>query len=106
MQTNSNNDWRASCDNLGLDHQQLKAVSQRYDMYSSFTDEQGGDKLPLKRWYKWYRVEKLSEGHAMQTPPDQACSVGPDVHQSGSVVSEQDFLQLLQSYRTSRGQTI
>ena len=105
MQTIPNSDWRARCDDLGLDPQQVKAVSQRYDMYSNFTDEQGGDTLPLPRWYKWYRVEKLSEGHAMQAPPDQACSVGPDVHQSGNVVSEQDFLRLLQSYRTSRGPT-
>jgi hypothetical protein len=105
MLNTENIDWRARCQELGLDPQQIKSVSQRYDMYQTYTDEQSGETLPLARWYKWYRVEKLSEGHAMQTPPEQGCSVGPDVHQSGNVVSEQDFLQILQSYRTSRGQT-
>ncbi len=102
MQSNPKQGWRARCIELGLDPQELRAVSQRYDMYRSYTDEQGGDTLPLDHWYKWYRIEKLSEGHAMLAPPDQGCSVGPDVHQSGNVVGEQDFLQLLQSYRTSQ----
>ncbi len=99
MQQPSNNDWRDRCRALGLDLQEVKAVSRRYDMYRSYTDAQGGDTLSLERWYKWYRIEKLSEGHALLTPPEQACSVGPDAGSSGPVVSESDFLQLLRAYR-------
>ena len=102
MHPQSNNNWRARCRELGLDIQEVKAVSQRYDMYRSYTDEQGGDTLDLERWYKWYRIEKLSEGHAMLTPPEQACSVGPEIDRSGPVVSESDFLQLLLAYRQTR----
>jgi hypothetical protein len=91
--------WRQHCRELGLDPQELKSVSSRYDMYKSFTDDQGGETLSLARWYKWYRVEKLSEGHAMLAPPVQGCSVGPEIESTGPVISEPDFLQLLELYR-------
>jgi hypothetical protein len=102
MQQHPNHNWRNRCRELGLDVQEVKAVSRRYDMYKSYTDNQGGDTMTLERWYKWYRVEKLSEGHAMLTPPEQACSVGPDIEASGPVVSESDFLRLLISYRQTQ----
>ena len=44
-------------------------------------------------------MEKMSEGHAMLTPPEQGCSVGPDVETTGPIVSEADFLGLLRLYR-------
>jgi len=91
--------WRQRCAELGLDTQEVKSVSGRYDMYQRYTDAQGGNTLPLPRWYKWYRVEKLSEGHAMLAPPVAGCSVGPETGPQGPVVSEADFLALLQLYR-------
>lgn len=91
--------WRNRCRELGLDPQEVKSVSSRYDMYKTFTDAQGGDTLDLPRWYKWYRVEKMSEGHAMLAPPVQGCSVGPETDTEGPVISEPDFLQLLELYR-------
>ena len=94
--------WRQRCVELGLDPQEVKSVSSRYDMYKKFTDDNGGNTLPVPRWYKWYRVEKLSEGHAMQTPPEQGCSVGPETDTQGPVISEQDFLLLLKAYRATR----
>jgi hypothetical protein len=91
--------WRQRCAELGLDPQEVKSVSSRYEMYRRYTDAQGGNTLPLDRWYKWYRVEKLSEGHAMLAPPVAGCSVGPETGSQGPVVSEVDFLALLQLYR-------
>lgn len=93
--------WRERCRELGLDPHEVKSVSNRYDMYQRFTDDQGGDTLPLPRWYKWYRVEKLSEGHAMLAPPVEGCSIGPDTAQQGPVVSAEDFLALLENYRVT-----
>lgn len=91
--------WRMRCAELGLDPQEVKSVSSRYDMYKSYTDEQGGNTLPLARWYKWYRVEKLSEGHATVAPPADGCSVGPEAVPQAPLISEMDFLELLQLYR-------
>jgi hypothetical protein len=99
MNTAETPSWRHRCRELGLDPQELKSVSSRYDMYKTFTDAQGGETLSLSRWYKWYRVEKLSEGHAMLAPPVQGCSVGPEIETDGPIVSEPDFLQLLELYR-------
>lgn len=99
MQNSISTAWRTRCADLGLDPHEVKAVAKRYDMYKRYTDEQGGDTLPLDRWYKWYRVEKLSEGHAMLTPPEQDCSVQAGTERTGPVISEQDFLQLLVLYR-------
>lgn len=95
--------WRLRCTELGLDPQEVKSVSARYDMYARYTGLQGSDVLSLDRWYKWYRIEKLSEGHAMLTPPVAGCSVGPDTTTSGPVVSEPDFLHLLELYRSRAG---
>jgi hypothetical protein len=94
--------WRARCRELGLDPQEVKAVSARFDMYRDYTEKQGAEVLELPRWYKWYRVEKLSEGHAMQTPPVQGCSVGPETEPQGPVIGEQEFLDLLLAYRATR----
>ena len=69
-------------------------------MYKQYTDAQdGAETLDLPRWYKWYRVEKLSEGHAMIAPPAQDCSIEPGASTQGPIISEQDFLQLLMLYR-------
>ena len=95
--------WRQRCAELGLDPQEVKSVSSRYEMYRRYTDEQGGNTLPLARWYKWYRVEKLSEGHAMLTPPVAGCSVESETGSPGPVVSEADFLSILQLYRELSG---
>jgi hypothetical protein len=95
--------WRQRCADLGLDPQELKSVSSRYDMYRRYTDEQGGNTLSLPRWYKWYRVEKLSEGHAMLAPPAEGCSVETETESQGPVVSEAEFLSLLELYRERPG---
>jgi hypothetical protein len=97
----SENEWRARSLAAGLDPHEVKSVSRRYDMYREYTEAHGGNTLPLARWYKWYRVEKLSEGHAMLSPPAAGCSVGESVAQPGGVISEPDFLELLELYRAS-----
>ena len=94
--------WRQRCGELGLDPQEVKSVSKRYDMYHEYTRTRSAELLDLERWYKWYRIEKLSEGHAMLTPPEPGCSVSSDLGaptEGEGVVSEADFLQLLRLYR-------
>ncbi len=98
--TKEDQEWRARAEALGLDPQEVRAVSHRYDMYKSYTDAHGGNTLPLSRWYKWYRVEKLSEGHALLSPPVAGCSVGSETSANGIVIGEQEFLELLELYRS------
>ena len=102
MNTTTDN-WRERCSELGLDPYEVKSVSQRFDMYQEYYEENGRNALPLARWYKWYRVEKLSEGHATLQPPAQGCSIdaeSSDPSQAPAVVSETEFLELLQAFRS------
>lgn len=93
--------WQALCADAGLEEDEVRRVSQRYDQYRCYTEDKGGDPLELPRWYHWYRVEKLSDGHAMATPPAEGCSVDAGVGNGGPVISEADFLSLLVKYRDS-----
>jgi hypothetical protein len=100
--TNSN--WRQQCKAIGLDPQEVKSVAKRFAMYKTYTDAQGGNTLELPDWYKWYRVEKLSEGHANLTPPGQGCSIesstdNPEAR--STIVGETEFLALLEAYRAT-----
>lgn len=106
MNTSEPAQWRQRCKEFGLDPQEVKSVASRYEMYKTYNDEHGIDALELPRWYKWYRVEKLSEGHAMLAPPEQGCSIGPDTESLDNqqpVISEPAFLRLLEAYRASKG---
>jgi len=99
MTETNNTDWRMECQRLDLDPHEVKKVSSRYDMYKGYTEKETGEYLPLDRWYQWYRVEKLSEGHATRTPPVEGCSVGPETNSEEPVVSGSEFLSLLKLYR-------
>jgi hypothetical protein len=94
-------DWETRCTSLGLGADEVRIVSSRYDMYKTYTDAQPGSKsLPLAHWYKWYRVEKLNEGHGMIQPPPSDCSVSADGQANGPpVIGEADFLEILSLYR-------
>jgi len=98
--------WQERCTEIGLDHEEVRKVSQRFDMYKEYTDKSSAETLPLDRWYKWYRVEKLSEGHGTATPPVSGCSITFNQTDRGPVVSEQDFLNLLRDYRDNQQQGI
>jgi len=97
--------WRQATSELGLDPDEVRRVSERYDMHRDYNLKQNAEVLPLDRWYKWYRMEKLSEGHGMIQPPAQGCSISgaadSDVP-TGEVVSEAAFLRLLELYRAGQ----
>ncbi|SVB07086.1 uncharacterized protein METZ01_LOCUS159940 [marine metagenome] len=91
------NEWITLCSRYGLDAVEVQIVSERYDMYKDYTSSGTGKALPLARWYKWYRIEKLSEGHAAIGD----CSVDPEAISRKQVLGEADFLQILELYRNT-----
>ena len=99
MNADIQQDWIGLCGGLGLEPDEVRIVSRRYDMYKSYTDAGKNPALPLGRWYTWYRVEKLSEGHASLTPPASGCSVDAEASGREEVISEADFLRLMMMYR-------
>ncbi|MEC9374812.1 MAG: hypothetical protein VYA80_00415 [Pseudomonadota bacterium] len=99
--TDSNTlNWKIETDRLNLDAEDVKKVSKRYDMYKNYTEKETGEYLSLERWYHWYRIEKLSEGHAAQSPPEQGCSIDQDTSNTKEIVSAADFLAVLKLYRS------
>jgi len=102
MSTIEPKDWRKLASSYGLDPYEVIRVSERYDMYYNYTSKLDTELLELPRWYKWYRIEKLSEGHAMTQAPAEGCSVteaSPGQLPESPAASEQQFLELLQLYR-------
>lgn len=97
--------WRSRCTEIGLDPFEVRKVSDRYDMYCRFTAGQNSPVLGLSRWYRWYRLEKLADGHAQLTPPAEGCSVQADTAPVAPLVSEQTFLDLLQCCRGESAST-
>jgi len=94
--------WLIDAKSLGLDPDEIRRVSERYDMHRDYNTKLEAEVLPLERWYRWYRIEKISEGHGMIQPPAQGCSVSeaaPAELPAGDVVSESRFLALLELYR-------
>lgn len=95
MPPDTQNEWITLCKRYGLDAAEVQIVSERYDMYKNYTYTSTGSALPLARWYKWYRIEKLSEGHAAIGD----CSVDPEAISRQQVLGEADFLEILELYR-------
>jgi hypothetical protein len=97
MMINDQNEWVSLCTSYGLDPDEIRIVSGRYDMYEDYTDSSTA--LPLERWYKWYRIEKLAEGHAAIGGSVAGCSIEPEAAARQQVLGEADFLQVLELYR-------
>ena len=93
MLINDQNEWISLCTSYGLDPDEVRIVSGRYDMYKDYTDP--GSALPLERWYKWYRIE----GHAAIGGSVAGCSIEPEAAAREQVLGEADFLQVLELYR-------
>ena len=99
MSVDVQNEWISLCAGYGLDADEVRIVSGRYDMYKDYTDSGTSTALPLERWYKWYRIEKLVEGHAAIGGSIAGCSVDPEAASRQQVLGEADFLQVLKLYR-------
>ncbi len=93
--------WQEKSLSYGLDPEEVTRVYQRYAMHKSYNEKVDAEVLPLGRWYKWYRVEKLSEGHAMTQAPAEGCSVteaSPGQIPIGPLATETQYLELLELY--------
>ncbi len=100
--------WQDKALSYGLDPEEIPKVYQRYAMHKAYNEKMDAEVLPLANWYKWYRVEKLSEGHAMTQAPAEGCSVSeaaPGQIPSGPLATESEFLEMLVMYQESQSKT-
>ena len=89
-------DWKAQCLEWGIDPDEVRLVSQRYDMYRNYWQGKGRQGLPLERWFNWYRTEKVSEAG---DPAASGCSVDPNSANASTLGNPALFLKVLRSHR-------
>ena len=99
MLIDAQSEWISLCTRYGLEPDEVRIVSGRYDMYKDYTDSSTSATLPLERWYMWYRIEKLAEGHAAIGGSVAGCSIEPEAAAREQVLGETEFLQVLELYR-------
>ncbi len=66
--------------------------------YAAHRDHQkSGGALALPQWFRFYRMEKSSEG-AQAGPAPQGCSIDSDAVNNACIERPSEFLQVLQAY--------
>lgn len=89
-------DWKSQCQEWGIDPEEVRIVSRRYDMYRDYWEGKGREGLPLDRWFSWYHTEKASEAG---DPTASGCSVAPDSVNASTLNHPARFLQVLKRHR-------
>ena len=89
-------DWMTQCREWGIDPEEVRIVSQRYELYAQYWQEKGRQGLPLERWFNWYRTEKASEAG---DPTASGCSVDPESVNASTLNHPERFLEILKRHR-------
>ena len=86
--------WLLLCERYRIDPAELKVVFARYQAHRRFAQQGGDGAIPLERWFRFYVLEKSSEGEQAgiftEAPHDtinDACLARP-----------RRFLEVLQAY--------
>jgi hypothetical protein len=99
-------DWMQMCGEEGISPDEVRLVFDRYDAYRRYSD--GGDtsSIALEQWFRFYHMEKASEGdHAGPAPT--GCSVDSDAVNNACIKRPGPFLVILKAYcMTEDGENI
>lgn len=93
-------DWLDICRAERIDPDEVRLVYSRYDAYRRYADG-GDDAAALNQWFRFYRMEKASEGE-QAGPSPSGCSVDSDAVNNACIKRPAPFLQALQAYGTSQ----
>ena len=90
-------DWQNLCHKTGIDPEEVRLVFTRYDAYRKYTNAQRSPAIALEQWFRFYHMEKASEGDEAQPAPS-GCSVDSDAVNNACIERPAEFLQVLQAY--------
>lgn len=97
-------DWEALARSHRIDPAEVRLVYERYAAHLRFATAGAADPIALRRWFRFYHMEKSSEGE--QTgPAPSACSVDSDAVNNACIRRPREFLEVLQAYAAGRGET-
>jgi hypothetical protein len=97
MVENSSPDWRALAHANRIDPAEVELVFERFDAQRQFAAKGRGEPIALGQWFRFYRMEKASEGQ-QAAPAPSACSVDSDAVNNACIERPVEFLAVLQAY--------
>ena len=90
--------WLELCRHEAIDPEEVRLVFARYEAYRQFTEKSQASSIPLDQWFRFYHMEKASEGE--QTgPAPSGCSVDSDAVNNACISRPGPFLVVLTAYR-------
>ncbi len=94
-------DWLGLCDAEGIDPEEVRMVFARYDAYRQFNEKRPGASISLDQWFRFYHMEKSSEGE-QAGPAPSGCSVDSDAVNNACIKRPGPFLVALKAYNADR----
>jgi hypothetical protein len=93
-------DWLNMCTAAHIDPDEVRLVFDRYDAYRRYTKVKEGDSAALEQWFRFYHMEKASEGEQVGPSPS-GCSVDSDAVNNACIKRPGPFLAVLKAYDVS-----
>ena len=90
-------DWKNLARTHRIDPEEVELVFARFDAQRQFLARGQGEAIPLARWFRFYRMEKASEGQ-QAAPAPSACSVDSDAVNNACIERPVEFLEVLEAY--------
>jgi len=97
MVENSTPDWRALAQANRIDPAEVELVFERFDAQRQFSAKGRGEPMALDQWFRFYHMEKASEGQ-QASPAPSACSVDSDAVNNACIERPAEFLAVLEAY--------
>jgi len=89
--------WQELCRELEVDPEEVRIVFSRYDAYRQFTANGNGDRLSIDQWFRFYHLEKTSEGE-QAGPAPSGCSVDSQAVNNACIKRPNAFIKVLRAY--------
>ncbi len=100
MEASKNSGWLALCREQRIDPDEVRIVFSRYDAYRRYADNGRDSSIDLDQWFKFYRMEKASEGE-QAGPPPSGCSIDSDAVNNACIKRPGPFLMVLKAFLTA-----
>jgi hypothetical protein len=79
----------------------VQLIYDRYDAYRGFTEKNTGSSMPVEEWFRFYHLEKNSEG-LQAGAPVEGCSADGDAVNNACLRRPGAFLEVLKAYDTRK----
>ena len=91
------NEWLEICSAQRIDPEEVRLVFARFDAYRRFTGVGADGPDALAQWFRFYHMEKASEGE-QAGPAPSGCSVDSDAVNNACIKRPAEFLVALKAF--------